>query len=227
MKIIDSDLKFMSNMRYGNKPNKIILHHAASSSCSIKDIHYWHLKKGWAGCGYHFFVRKDGSVYKGREENVVGAHCKGHNTGSIGICVEGNYMVETMPDVQMKAVTEVCKYQIRKYSIEKIYGHNKFVNTECPGVYFPLQEIVNELFNGSAANNSYPGYLIKKNSSKYDKNVMKIQQRLMELGYDVGDCGDDGYFGDDTERVVMVFQREKKIQVDGVVGEVTWGRLFG
>ncbi|GAA0182536.1 N-acetylmuramoyl-L-alanine amidase [Clostridium sediminicola] len=226
MNVIDSNLVFMSNMRYGNKPNKIILHHAASSCCSIRDIHYWHLNKGWAGCGYHFFIRKDGSVYKGRDENVVGAHCKGYNTGSIGICVEGNFMVETMPDVEKKAVVEVCRHIMGKYSITNIYGHNNFVKTDCPGNSFPFQEIINEVFNDSTAKDLYLGYLIKKNNCKYDRNVVKIQQRLAELGYDVGECGVDGYFGEDTERAVRKYQEDVGIMVDGVVGEVTWGRLF-
>ncbi|GAA0178445.1 hypothetical protein SH2C18_15020 [Clostridium sediminicola] len=71
------------------------------------------------------------------------------------------------------------------------------------------------------------GYLIKKNSSKYDRVVVKIQQMLTKLGYDVGECGVDGYFGEDTEKAIREFQREGGIMVDGLVGEVSWGKLFG
>jgi peptidoglycan hydrolase-like protein with peptidoglycan-binding domain len=58
-------------------------------------------------------------------------------------------------------------------------------------------------------------------------NVVKIQRQLVELGYDVEHCGTDGYFGGDTEKAVREFQGGIGIVVDGVVGKITWGRLFG
>nr|WP_243240285.1 N-acetylmuramoyl-L-alanine amidase [[Clostridium] hylemonae] len=75
----------------------IILHHAEASNCTVQDIHRWHKNNGWAGIGYHFLVRKDGSIYRGRPEWAVGAHASGSNSDSIGICFEGAYMTETMP----------------------------------------------------------------------------------------------------------------------------------
>ena len=65
------------------KPNKIILHHAEASSCTVYDIHNWHIKNGWTGIGYHYFIRKDGNIYKGRPENAIGAHCINNNSSSI------------------------------------------------------------------------------------------------------------------------------------------------
>ena len=226
MNIIDRNLKFMSDLQHGNKPNTIVLHHAASSNCSIEEIHYWHLQKGWSGCGYHFFVRKDGSVYKGREENIVGAHCKNHNTGSIGICAEGDYSKETMPMLQKEAVVELCEYLMDKYEIINIYGHKELDPTECPGGKYPFQEIKEEATRNIKLGSSYPGYLIKRNSSNFDLNVVKVQQHLVELGYDIGHCGADGYFGVATEKAVREFQGDVGIDVDGVVGNITWGKLF-
>ena len=75
---------------------RIILHHAESSNCTADDIHQWHLNRGWIGIGYNFFVRKDGSIYRGRPENAVGSHASGANSNSIGICAEGRYMTETI-----------------------------------------------------------------------------------------------------------------------------------
>lgn len=144
MNIIESNLKF-NNLSYGNKPNKIFLHHSEASS-SIQDIHSWHLANGWSGCGYHFLVRKDGSIYRGRPENSIGSHCKGFNTGSLGICAEGNYMTETMPEVQKKAIIELCKYLCSKYGISDVKGHKEApYATDCPGVKYPLQEIKNAI----------------------------------------------------------------------------------
>lgn len=140
MNIIDVGLKYTGAFTYGNKPNKIVLHNADASSCTIQDINVWHKNNGWIGCGYHFFIRKDGSIYKGRPENAIGAHCQGSNTGSLGICFEGDYMKETMPAVQYNAGIKLIKYLTGKYGPLEIYGHKELYNTDCPGINFPLSD---------------------------------------------------------------------------------------
>lgn len=141
MNIIDTNLKFISSkLGYGNVPNKIILHHAEASKCTVEDIHSWHLNNGWAGIGYHYFIRKDGSVYKGRPDGAIGSHCQGSNTGSLGICFEGNYMKETIPTTQYNAGIDLIKYLRGKYGNLTIYGHKELLATECPGSKFPLED---------------------------------------------------------------------------------------
>ena len=103
MNIIETNLSWNGQLTLCNIPKMIVDHHAEASSCTIQDIDRWHKERGWAGCGYHYLVRKDGSIYRGRPENAEGAHCLGYNTVSIGICFEGSYMTETMPDVQKQA----------------------------------------------------------------------------------------------------------------------------
>ncbi|WP_230140993.1 peptidoglycan recognition protein family protein, partial [Clostridium neonatale] len=144
MNIIDTNLKFISSkLGYGNVPNKIILHHAEASKCTVEDIHSWHLNNGWAGIGYHYFIRKDGSVYKGRPDGAIGSHCQGSNTGSLGICFEGNYMKETIPTAQYNAGIDLIKYLRGKYGNLTIYGHKELLATECPGSKFPLADFKN------------------------------------------------------------------------------------
>ena len=57
----------------------------------VKEIRAWHKKKGWSDIGYHFVVRRDGTIEKGRDESIKGAHCaaKNGNVASIGICMVG------------------------------------------------------------------------------------------------------------------------------------------
>ncbi|NFV47514.1 hypothetical protein FDJ70_07485, partial [Clostridium botulinum] len=74
MNIIDTNLNFKS-LSWCNNPRQIFLHHAEWSNCAVEDIHRCHKENGWSGIGYHFFVRKDGSIYKGRPEGVLGSHC--------------------------------------------------------------------------------------------------------------------------------------------------------
>jgi N-acetylmuramoyl-L-alanine amidase len=47
------------------------------------------LDRGWSDIGYHFLIYLDGSLHEGRPIERVGAHCKGHNEGSIGIAYVG------------------------------------------------------------------------------------------------------------------------------------------
>lgn len=138
MNIITPNYKWNGSLTYGNKPDMIVLHHAAASSCTAADIHRWHVGNGWVGIGYHYFVRKDGSIYKGRPDNAWGAHCPGVNNHSIGICAEGNFEEETMSDVQKNSIIELC----RSLELKVIKGHKEVpYSTSCPGKNYPLNEI--------------------------------------------------------------------------------------
>lgn len=154
MRINESNLKFRS-LSYGNIPKSIVLHHAEAKECSIYDIHNWHLNNGWSGCGYHFLIRKDGSIWRGRPENTIGAHVSGFNTNSLGICAEGAYMTEIMPEVQKKALIELGIYLKKKYNINKIYGHREVGASNCPGTNYPLNEIRNAIFQTQPKIESY------------------------------------------------------------------------
>ena len=59
-----------------------------------EDVHKWHLERGWSGCGYHYVIRRDGTIERGRPINFEGAHAlqNGHNNYSIGISLVGGYV---------------------------------------------------------------------------------------------------------------------------------------
>lgn len=181
MNIIQLNLQFKGNLSYSNRPDTIVLHHAEASYCTIYDIHQWHLSNGWAGCGYHYLVRKDGSIYTGRPENAIGAHCPSMNSHSIGICAEGEYMRETMPQIQKQAIIELVAYIKNKYNISRIGGHKEFYSTDCPGTNYPLNEIKvfvpnteNPVPNSTPSSNSWNGYNMDK--------VKKVQRLVNGLG---------------------------------------------
>lgn len=60
-----------------------------------EDVHSWHQQRGWSGCGYHYVIRRDGTIERGRPINYTGAHAKanGHNNQSIGVSFVGGYTV--------------------------------------------------------------------------------------------------------------------------------------
>lgn len=141
MNIKESNLSFGSMSRR-SRTNRIILHHAEASNCTVQDIHRWHKNNGWSGIGYHFFVRKDGAIYRGRPEGTVGAHASGNNSDSIGICFEGTYMTENMPDAQLKAGQELVSYLKGKYGVSRVQRHKDVCATSCPGTNFPFSKII-------------------------------------------------------------------------------------
>lgn len=142
MNIIETNLEF-NGLTKRNSTNRIILHNSGVSVLqSVEVIHNYHKNSlGWAGIGYHFYVRKDGSVYRGRPEDTVGAHAYGSNSDSIGICFEGNFDEETMPEAQKRAGIELIAYLKEKYGISLVQGHRDVCNTSCPGKNFPFEEI--------------------------------------------------------------------------------------
>ncbi|QXE19311.1 N-acetylmuramoyl-L-alanine amidase [Clostridium sp. 001] len=226
MNIVNSNLSFRSSLSWGNNPQAVVLHHADAKVCSIEDIHRWHLENGWCGCGYHYLVRKDGTIYTGRNEKAVGAHCPGYNSKSIGICAEGDFNVEVMGQTQYSALLELTRSMLSKYGINKVYGHRELYSTDCPGENFPLDRIRSEAA-GSSGRLVYPGYLIKMNPGLEDNNVQAVQEKLMSRGYSIGRCGADGFFGGGTLEAVKDFQRDSGLAVDGIVGVNTWNKLFG
>ena len=142
MNIIQTDLKWNGNLSNRSRTDYIALHHAEASKCTVEDVHRWHRDgNGWSGIGYHFFVRKDGTIYEGRPLNTMGAHVSGKNNCSIGICAEGNYMSETMPVEQKKAICELLVSLKLLYPSAKIVGHGEIGDSNCPGNNFPLADI--------------------------------------------------------------------------------------
>ncbi|EJO5349448.1 N-acetylmuramoyl-L-alanine amidase [Clostridium botulinum] len=150
MYIINPNLRFRG-LTYGNNPKMIILHHAEASSCSIQDIHSWHLNNGWSGCGYHYFIKKDGTIYKGRPDNAIGAHCLSYNNISIGVCMEGRFNIEEMGNVQYNSLKKLINYLKNKYNISKIYGHRELNQTDCPRKNSPLHRIKKECLGGNSS----------------------------------------------------------------------------
>lgn len=141
MNIHDANLKRNGNWSYRSSTSEIILHHAEASRASVEDVNSWHIERGWAGIGYHYYVRKDGTIWRGRPEWAVGAHAVGHNDKSIGICCEGAYMTETMPAAQLSALKGLICDIMSRYGNLELLRHKDVNSTDCPGVNFPWAEV--------------------------------------------------------------------------------------
>lgn len=141
MTIHDANLPHNGNWTYRSATSELILHHAEASRASVEDVNSWHLERGWAGIGYHYYVRKDGTIWRGRPEWALGAHAVGHNDKSIGICCEGAYMTETMPAAQLSALKDLIRDIMSRYGNLKLLRHKDVNETDCPGVNFPWEQV--------------------------------------------------------------------------------------
>lgn len=102
----------------------------------IRDIH---LGKGWNDVGYHYFIKRDGTVEKGREDNIQGAHTYRHNNNNLGICMAGGLKEGTkepednFTPIQYMALTRLLAQLLREHPDAKIMGHNGFYGHETRG----------------------------------------------------------------------------------------------
>lgn len=119
---------------------EIIIHCSATPegrNWTIKDIERDHKAKGYKKVGYHYVICLDGTIEKGRAESEVGAHCKGHNAKSIGICYVGGLdknrrPKDTRTEAQRASMKRLIKELQERYPDAGIHGHNEFANKACP-----------------------------------------------------------------------------------------------
>ena len=145
LNIIETNFIWNDQLEEGNKPQKIVLHHSGSESASVEWIHKEHTDKGWSGIGYHYFIKKDGKIYKGREENIIGAHVKKNNENTLGICLEGDFEIEIPTVQQNDSILNLLKYLYLKYDIKELSGHRELWETLCPGENLKVTSIKKEL----------------------------------------------------------------------------------
>jgi N-acetylmuramoyl-L-alanine amidase len=142
--------------RSGN-PTHLVLHHAAAKTLSPAAVHAAHLRNGWSGIGYHFYVRKSGAIYRGRPIWACGAHAPGYNAVGIGICAEGNYDTETnMPLKQEQALQWLVDRLRKRYPAVKVIRHRDVTATACPGRNYPTARIKAGLTTGKVVRLKVP-----------------------------------------------------------------------
>lgn len=119
----------------------IIIHCSAvkpNQTSSAEQIDRWHRQRGFKyGIGYHYVIRRDGTIECGRPEDMIGAHCAGHNAHSIGVCYEGGLDANGKPadtrTTQQKATMRALVESLHEsYPHALITGHNVFAAKACP-----------------------------------------------------------------------------------------------
>ena len=116
---------------------KIIIHAAdtpADMDIGVEEIRRWHVEeRGWSDIGYHYVIRRDGTVETGRSEDRAGAHVRGHNQDSIGICLVGGKPAFNFAYVQMDALMDLVTALQETYPGASVHGHREFdPGKQCP-----------------------------------------------------------------------------------------------
>ena len=121
--------------------NEIIVHCTASKegvNMDVAAIRRMHIReRGWSDIGYHYVVYLDGSVHEGRDVNISGAHCKNHNTHSIGVVYVGGLdksgkAKDTRTQAQKEGLLKLLKQLKSLYPKATIHGHREYANKACP-----------------------------------------------------------------------------------------------
>jgi len=145
MQIKETDLKF-SSLAQRSTTERIVIHHSASPDISAVTIHAWHLSRGWAGIGYHYVIRANGDIERGRPEWARGAHAPPANSDSIGICLTGNFEIDIPSADQIDALVGLIKDINTRYKKNlSVIGHKDVMATLCPGSRFPWAELYSKL----------------------------------------------------------------------------------
>ena len=133
-----------------NKPKrkvtKVFIHCSASDNTShdLEAIRQWHFARGFRDIGYHFVITKYGEIQKGRNLEWIPAAQKGHNAGSIAICVCG---LKTFTKESLESLVELCKEINKSHKNITFHGHCEVnPNKTCP--VFDYKALLNLNKNG-------------------------------------------------------------------------------
>lgn len=208
-----------------SKTTRIIIHHTSGSKTndpdpSAAEINKMHTAppRNWNCIGYHYVIRKNGSIEKGRNEDEIGAHAEGANNDSIGIHVGGEFMYFKPTEKQIESLIKLIQQLCKKYNIpidrKHILGHREVGQTACPGdnLYNQLDSIVAKAA-GSGKGKSRWGTgkpnvpdIFKENLNKFGRGKSKYGKGADDYKFSVPSPtntiqhgGNGGSFGDSSK----------------------------
>lgn len=117
----------------------LVIHHSVIDEgddlSTLLEIQRLHRKdRAWADVAYHYFIGKEGAIYEGRSVSVRGVHVAGYNTGSVGVCLLGNYMTDTPSKEMLDSASSLGAWLTASLALSHLAGHRDFnSNTVCPG----------------------------------------------------------------------------------------------
>jgi N-acetyl-anhydromuramyl-L-alanine amidase AmpD len=219
--------------------DRVFLHCSASDRPEHDDVGVmrdWHVDgRGWSDVGYHYFIRKDGTVQAGRPLERIPAAQAGNNAGTIAICLHG-LARERFTKAQYRSLITLCDEIDAAYGgMVTFHGHCEVSSKACP--VFPYRVVLGLDVHGNrtlaptaspgrpgaaeATAAAGPGPVLRLTAR--GEAVQRLQAALAQAGQELEE---DGIFGQETLAAVRAFQRERGLRVDGIVGPRTWAALI-
>ena len=133
--------------------NLIVIHCSASRAnqqVTVETIRHWHVvERGWSDIGYHWIIDRGGKVHAGRNARMIGAHARGHNHESIGVCLigglgDGDEPENNFTSGQMLTLQMLVESLQLRYPGAEVVGHNELNPYKaCPSFFVDdwLEEI--------------------------------------------------------------------------------------
>lgn len=201
--------------------NEIVVHCAATregQNFTVNQIRQWHKARKWSDIGYHYVIYLDGSTHTGRPLRLKGAHVRGRNTGTIGICYvggvakDGKTPKDTRTPAQKRALEALIKKLMREHpTIKKVSGHNQYAAKACPSF---------------DAHNEYKHLTGDKKPVAIliaDERIRYLQKLLALAGHYSGQH--DGIVGEKTTDGLVAYQKENQLRPTGKFDDATVAQL--
>ena len=207
--------------------DEIVLHCAATPEgehFTVADIDRWHRARGFSGIGYHYVVYLDGTVHEGRPVARQGAHVKGRNARTIGVCYIGGVTAsgepkDTRTAAQKAALDRLLRRLLAEHpGIATISGHNQHAAKACP--CYPAAREHAHLLGGKADGADGADAPLRRGAR--GPAVCALQRGLVRVGHAIAV---DGVFGLATLEAVKAWQRHLGVREDGVPGDWFMRRL--
>ncbi len=138
-----------------DKVNSLVIHHSATATGNARVFRALHRAvNGWIDIGYHFVIGNgtlsgDGEIEPGRAIWSVGAHARGHNRGSVGICLVGNFCETSPTGKQLTSLTDLLRKLLEDFHLSgsaiSLHRNVPGCRTECPGDNLTIKEILDAL----------------------------------------------------------------------------------
>jgi hypothetical protein len=135
----------------GMKPDTVFIHCSATQpewraglgvQNKVQEIRAWHMSapRNWRDIGYHWIIDRDGAVAAGRPETEQGAHVRGHNQNSLGVCLIGGHgssetdaFADNYTPAQDEALRRLLWDIEKRHGKMRVRGHNEVAAKACPG----------------------------------------------------------------------------------------------
>lgn len=218
IKILNSKLVPNYLLEKGNIPLYITIYESGSDG-SIEEIDSIDKSKNKAMFSGHFYVRKNGIIYKGREINEIGEFST-LNTNNIGVCIEGKFDTDFLGEIQLNSINKLVRFLKENYSIVKLMYltelDNNIMEEPSPGALFPYIEPIRAFYNKKlekydthVKNMIYYRYGFREfnytNPCMQGNDIFYLQGLLREIGYDI-EC--NGIYDKFTYNIIEAIKKE-------------------